>query len=126
MQSKLASIVGVLSLTTAGACFAQANTAGAYPLKPLRFLVGVAPGGGTDFAARLVGARLAEKFGQPVIIDKLSSAIAEVVAEPDVVQKLVAQGGGAAGSSPKVFAEFLNAETTRWITLAKEVGITVD
>ena len=326
MQAALASIVGVLSLSTAGACFAQANTAGTYPLKPLRFLVGVAPGGGTDFAARLVGARLAEKFGQPVIIDnrtgatgniameltakaapdgytcvvfnvghltsvllsrhsridaardfapvsqiatgtlmlvahagvpaktlkdfiayarakpgqvnygsggvasnqhlamelfkretklalthvpykgggplavdlvsgqiqvsisnilsfyphvkagrltalavtgdnrstlapevattaelgypkvrsdiwqgvlapaktppliidKLSRAIAAVVAEPDVVQKLVAQGGGAVGSSPKSFAEFLHSETARWIALAKEVGITVE
>jgi hypothetical protein len=36
-----------------------------YPSKPIRFLVGVAPGGGTDFVARLIAVKLTEKFGQP-------------------------------------------------------------
>jgi len=32
-------------------CGTAAAQAGAYPVKPIRFLVGVAPGGGTDFVA---------------------------------------------------------------------------
>lgn len=62
----------------------------------------------------------------PAIIDKMSRAIAEAVADPEVVQKLVAQGGGAVGSSPKAFGEFLKSETGRWLALAKAVNITAD
>ena len=60
------------------------------------------------------------------IIDSMSRAIAQTVAEPDIVQKLVAQGGGAVGSSPRVFGEFLQQATARWIALAKAVNITAD
>jgi len=62
----------------------------------------------------------------PAIIEKMSRAIAEAVAEPDIVQKLAAQGGGPAGTSPKEFGKFLKDESSRWLTLAKEVNITVD
>ncbi len=62
----------------------------------------------------------------PAIIDKISRAIAEAVAQPDVIQKLAAQGGGPAGTSPREFGKFLRAESTKWIALAKEVNITVD
>ena len=60
------------------------------------------------------------------VIDTMSRAIAEVVAEPEVVQKLVAQGGGAVGSTPKAFGEFLKSETARWIALAKALNIVAD
>jgi len=35
----------------------------AYPVKSIRFLVGYAPGGGTDIMARVVGAKLTESLG---------------------------------------------------------------
>lgn len=53
---------------------AAAEPARDYPVKPIRFLVGVAPGGGTDFAARLIGSKLSERFGQPVITDNRTGA----------------------------------------------------
>ena len=40
-----------------------------YPNKSIRVIVPVAPGGGTDFIARLIGQKLSEAWGQPVIVD---------------------------------------------------------
>ncbi len=41
----------------------------AYPARSIRFVVTYPPGGGTDLVARQVGQKLAESWGQPVIID---------------------------------------------------------
>ena len=62
----------------------------------------------------------------PAIVEKISRAIAEIVHEPDVVQKLASQGGGPAGTSPREFAKFLKDESAKWLALAKEVNVTVE
>src|SRR5688572_11743458 len=53
---------------------AGAASAQQYPDRPIRFLVGVAPGGGTDFISRVIGQKLTEKWGQPVITDNRTGA----------------------------------------------------
>lgn len=58
----LASLVLVLSAVVATA-------QDKYPNKSIRVIVPVAPGGGTDFIARLIGQKLGEAWGQPVIVD---------------------------------------------------------
>jgi tripartite-type tricarboxylate transporter receptor subunit TctC len=40
-----------------------------FPSRPLRLLVPFAPGGNTDILARAVGAKTAEKWGHPVVVD---------------------------------------------------------
>ena len=40
-----------------------------YPTRPIRFIVPAPPGGAPDAIARIVGKRLAEQLGQPVVID---------------------------------------------------------
>lgn len=40
-----------------------------YPARPIRFLVGFAAGGATDVSARMLGQRLSETLGQPVIVE---------------------------------------------------------
>ncbi len=60
-----------LALVTA----APATTlAQAYPNKQIRMIVPFPPGGGVDFAARVVGKQLAERLGQQVIIDNRPGA----------------------------------------------------
>lgn len=48
--------------------------AGAYPNKPIRFLVPYPPGGGTDVIARIVQERFQAALGQPIVIENKGGA----------------------------------------------------
>jgi tripartite-type tricarboxylate transporter receptor subunit TctC len=63
----------VLVLLARGA-LAQAPVTPAYPSKPVRILVGFAPGGGIDIVARIYAQRLTESVGQSFIVDNRPGA----------------------------------------------------
>ena len=65
-------------------------SAQSYPSKPIRLLVPLAPGGGNDTTARLIGARLAESLGQQVIVENRPGAGSVVASE--IVAKAPADG----------------------------------
>jgi tripartite-type tricarboxylate transporter receptor subunit TctC len=63
------SILAASLLLVAPQSFAQT-----YPMKPIRVVVPFAPGGGTDAHTRIVGQKLNERWGQPVLVDNRSGA----------------------------------------------------
>jgi tripartite-type tricarboxylate transporter receptor subunit TctC len=55
-------------------CFGTHVLAQTYPARSVTFIVPFAPGGGTDITARTVGARLQQKWGQPVVVENRGGA----------------------------------------------------
>jgi tripartite-type tricarboxylate transporter receptor subunit TctC len=70
-------IAGLALAASASAALAQAK----YPVKPVRMLVGFAPGGATDIIARAVGPALGESLGQTVIIENRPGASSQIAGE---------------------------------------------
>lgn len=64
----------ILGLAALAACLAGAASAAGYPDKSIRVVVPFAAGGGSDIFARIVGQKLAERLGQPVVIDNRPGA----------------------------------------------------
>jgi len=67
------------AMAAAAALCAGAAVAQPYPAKPIRFIIPFTPGGNTDVLGRLLGQKLTEAWGQPVVIDNRAGAAARSV-----------------------------------------------
>src|ERR1700694_1978146 len=65
---------GAVLVLFAGSALAQTPAAAPYPSKPVRILVGFAPGGGIDIVARIYAQRLTDSVGQSFIVDNRPGA----------------------------------------------------
>ena len=66
--------IAVLLMHAAQAQSPSAAPALEYPNKPIRLLVTYPPGGGNDIIARLIGVKLTDSLGQPVVVENRSGA----------------------------------------------------
>jgi tripartite-type tricarboxylate transporter receptor subunit TctC len=73
-----AALAGAVLLALAPQAQAQTDN---YPNRPIRIVVGFAPGGGNDLFARVIGPRLSERLGQPVVIENKPGAGGRAAAE---------------------------------------------
>ena len=80
MNARIQFAAAVLSVF-AGATVTTPVLAQKYPAKPIRFIVGYAPGGGTDVMARAVSSKLPEFLGQQVLVENRPGANANLAAE---------------------------------------------
>ena len=81
IRRRLLQALTVAALTSIG-CAAIAQTASAWPAKPVRVVVGFAPGGSTDVMARILSQSLSESLGQPDIIDNKPGASGNISRRP--------------------------------------------
>ena len=82
MRKPARNMFWLLAAVVASASFSVFDSvAQSYPVKPVRLVVGVAPGGSTDTTARLVGQKLSELLGQPVFVENRTGAAGSIANE---------------------------------------------
>ena len=79
-------MAALLTLGGSSPAWAQA----AYPNKPIKLVVGFAPGGAADYVARSVGDALGRTLGQPIVIENKAGAGSSIAA--DLVAKSAPDG----------------------------------
>ncbi len=67
-------VLGLFALVISDSPAAQTN----YPEKPIRFVVSRPPGSPMDTVARLIGQKLAEALGKPIVVDNTAGAAGNI------------------------------------------------
>jgi tripartite-type tricarboxylate transporter receptor subunit TctC len=107
MRTVIAGLVRIALLTALGVTPALAQN---YPVKPIRIVIAQAPGSATDVISRVVGNRLSESLGQPIVVEARPGAGGVVGTEaaarssPDGYTLFMANNS-THGSNPALYAK---------------------
>lgn len=109
-----------------GACIAAAPSfalAQAFPSKPVRIVVPFAPGGAVDTIARVIGEKMREQMGQPVIVENHPGASAnigaEIVAKAPADGYTILLGANALATNPTLFPKLAFNYTTDFAPIGR-------
>ena len=98
----------VSTLMVAFALAPPGHAQSVYPNKFIKIIVGYAAGGGTDVVARVVGEKLSERLGQPVVIENKPGggarlAVEYVATQPPDGYTILIGGGSELAISPLIY-----------------------
>jgi len=82
--------LAIAAVIATGLLLPASALAQAWPNKPIRLLVGFAPGGGTDIVARALGPKMSEVLGQQIVVENRPGASGTIAA--DLAAKSAADG----------------------------------
>ena len=77
MSLRMAALTAIVAISA----IASAASAQNYPTKPIHLIVPYPAGGGTDFFARLVGQKMSELVGQPIVVENKPGAATNLGAD---------------------------------------------
>lgn len=120
------SVLGVLALLAAGPAAAQN-----YPNRSIKIVVGFPPGGGTDVAARIIGAELSKSLRQSIVIENRPGAAGTLGAaevahnSPDGYTLLVTPGGHSIFGAMFKLLPFNTVKSFDWISMITTIPFLV-
>lgn len=100
----------------------HAQSDAGWPSKPIRLLLGFAPGGGSDIVARLIAKPLGERLGQNVVVDNKPGAGGNIAAEmaaratPDGYTLVLLPSGHASNAAMKKSLPFHPVNDFAWVS----------
>jgi tripartite-type tricarboxylate transporter receptor subunit TctC len=106
-----------------------------YPVRPVRFVIGFSPSGGTDIAGRILAQRLTENLKQTFVVEnrtratpreivaKLSADSKAALSAKSVEDKLTDMGFAVVASDPAAFTKRMESEYAKWGKVIKQAGI---
>ena len=142
----------LLALLLAASGPAAAQGTESYPSKPVRMVVGAAPGGNPDVLARLLGQKLSDAFGKPFIIEnmpgaggvpaavsvakapaglprdivaRLQAAVVKALRERDVSERMANLGMELTENGTGHYVQFVRDDLERYAAAVKAAGVKV-
>ena len=128
-------------------CARSAAAQSACPARPVRIVAPSAAGSAADTVARVIAPLLAERIGQPVVVDtrpgaatiagteavakaapgeviaRLHREIVAILRAQDVAERFAREGAEVVANSPGEFDRYIAAEAVKWARVVRSAGI---